>query len=173
MEVNTNKITSQLNALILTALMFFACLPLFAQKADSTRISFKPKYRTMSGLPQFKVNVQTYRPNLGKFYPTISSLPSIPSKLAEPGNRIITVLKIYPNPVVEQLNISFRLEKEAILSIKITDLLGNEIVTLTNEKAAYGEQTKTFNMPTKLTSGIYFLRIVAGGEPIIKRISVL
>lgn len=173
MRVNTNKLALQWHTAILTAMLFFACTPLFAQKPDSTKVSYKPKYRSMSGLPQFKANVQTYRPNLYKFYPTISSLPSIPSKLAEHNDRMLTVLKIYPNPVLEQLNISFRLEKEANLSIKITDLLGNEIVTLANEKAAYGEQTKTFNMPSKLTSGIYFLRIVAGGEPIIKRISVL
>ena len=31
----------------------------------------------------------------------------------------------------------------------------------------------TYTIPNKLNTGIYFLKIVAGGEPIVKRISVL
>lgn len=158
---------------LITAMLVFACLPIFAQKTDSSRISYKPKARTLIGLPQIKANIQTYRPNLYNYYPSGNNTANAVIKPKEKDGKTLTILKIYPNPVVEQLNISFRLEKETNLSIKITDLLGNEIVTLANEKAPFGEQTKTFNMPSRLTSGIYFLRIVAGGEPIIKRISVL
>ncbi len=152
---------------LLTAMLVFVCFPSFAQKIDSTRISLKPKVKAISSVPQIKANIQTYRPNLYNYYPSATAKPK------DKSGKNITILKIYPIPVVEQLNISLRLEKEVNLSIKITDLLGNEIVTLINEKLPYGEQTKTFNMPAKLNSGIYFLKIVAGGELIIKRISVL
>ncbi len=87
--------------------------------------------------------------------------------------KILTVLKVYPNPVIEQINISLRLERNAVMSIKIIDLLGNEVITLLNEKTSAGEHTKTYLIPDKLNAGIYFLRIVAGGEPVVKRISVL
>jgi len=53
------------------------------------------------------------------------------------------------------------------------DLLGNEVVTLSNERLSSGEQTKTFTIPNRLNSGIYFLRIVTGSETVVKRISVL
>ena len=87
--------------------------------------------------------------------------------------KILTVLKLYPNPVSEKLNINLRLERETNLSVKITDPLGNEIITLMNEKAPAGEQTRTFTLPNKLNTGIYLVRIVAGGDPKVMKISVL
>ena len=148
-----------------------ACHAGFAQKIDSSKISFKPKVKAVNNIPQIKANIEPYRPSRYNYYPAVSSATL--SKSKEKSGKTLTILKIYPIPVVDQLNISLRLEKEVNLSIKITDLLGNEIVTLINEKTPYGEQTKTFIIPAKLISGIYFLRIVAGGEPVIKRISVL
>ncbi|MNR16687.1 hypothetical protein D3C85_1333060 [compost metagenome] len=53
------------------------------------------------------------------------------------------------------------------------DLLGNEVVTLSNERISSGEQTKSYTIPNRLNSGIYFLKIVSGSETIVKRISVL
>lgn len=155
----------------LTVMLVFVCTAIFAQKIDTTRISLKPKAKVVSRVPQIKANIQPYKPNTYNYYPATSAATSSASD--KKSEKTLTILKIYPNPVVEQLNINLRLEREANLSIKITDLLGNEIVTLVNEKAPHGEQTRTFNMPSKINAGIYFLRIVAGGEPIIKRISVL
>lgn len=151
----------------LTTLLVLICATTFAQKIDSGKISLKPKARAVSRIPVIKGTVPTYRPN----YSSLTNNNDYGSK--EKTGRMLTILKIYPNPVVEQLNINLRIEKETNLSIKITDLLGNDIVTLANEKIQHGEHTKTYNMPAKLNAGIYFLRIVAGGEPVIKRISVL
>lgn len=137
----------------------------FSQKLDSNRITLRPKAKPVSKVPQIKATIQPYKVgNLGYHPANIG--------IAKSG-KILNVLKIYPNPVSEQLNISLRLDKEANLSIKITDLLGNDIISLANERTAAGEYTKTYIIPDKLTSGIYFLRILAGGEPVIKRISVL
>ena len=53
------------------------------------------------------------------------------------------------------------------------DVLGNEILTLLSEHISAGEQTNSFNIASKLSSGFYFVRIVAGSESVIKRISIL
>ncbi len=172
MGVYTKKRVIKWQRVLSTLMLIFACVSVFAQKIDSTRVSFKTKTKAFNNVPQIKGNVPTYRPNIYNYYPSVSAYSPF-AKGKDKTGKTFTILKIYPNPVVEQLNISLHLEKEANLSIKITDLLGNEIVTLANERAPSGEQTKTFSMPAKLSSGIYFLRIVAGGEPIIKRISVL
>ena len=171
MKKNLLNITLKWRLAILTVLSVLVGHVTFAQKIDSSRISLRPKIRVINNIPQIKANLDPYRPSFYNYYPVVSS--ALAPKSKEKNGKTLTILKIYPIPVVEQLNISLRLEKEVNLSIKITDLLGNEIVTLINEKTPYGEQTKTFNMPAKLTSGIYFLKIVAGGEPVIKRISVL
>lgn len=142
----------------------------FAQKIDTSRISIKPKPRVVNKVPQIKANITPYKPNTYSYTTANTSINS--NSLIKTG-KILTVLKIYPNPVSDQINISLRLDRETTLSIKITDVLGNDIVVLANERAAAGEQTKTYTIPDKLSPGIYFLRIVAGGEPVAKRISVL
>jgi len=166
MKINGVKIALKGNLAYITVMLLLICPTVFAQKADTSRIWLKPKAKTTSKVPVIKGSVQTYKPNVYSYLPSETTNK-------EKSGKTLTILKIYPNPVVEQLNINLRLEKETNLSIKITDLLGNEIVTLANERVAYGEHTKTYNIPSKLHAGIYFLRVVAAGEPVIKRISVL
>lgn len=143
----------------------------FAQKIDTGKISIKPKPKVVSRIPQIKGNIQPYKPNTNMGYnPTGNTVSNTTlTKLT----KILTVLKVYPNPVNEQINISLRLDRETTLFVKITDLLGNDVVTLANERTPGGEQTKTYTIPNKLNAGIYFLKIVAGGEQKVMRISVL
>jgi hypothetical protein len=53
------------------------------------------------------------------------------------------------------------------------DVLGNEVAVLMSQKLDAGNQNNRFFIETKLNSGFYFVRIVAGSDSIIKRISVL
>jgi len=145
----------------------------FAQKIDTSKISVKPKPKVVSRIPQIKGNITPYKPNtsMGGYNPTsntVSSTTTLPK-----SNKILTVLKVYPNPVNEQINISLRLDRETTLLVKITDLLSNDVVILANERTPGGEQTKTYIIPNKLNAGIYFLKIVAGGEQKVLKISVL
>lgn len=162
-----SKIAFSLSVLCTFCMVALLGSAAFAQKIDTTRITLKPKAKTVSRVPQIKANIQPYKPSFN-----ISSTAPSNGTTVKSG-KILTVLKIYPNPVNEQLNISLRLDRETMLSIKITDLLGNDVVVLANERTPAGEQTKTYSIPSKLNAGIYFLRIVAGGEPVVKRISVL
>jgi hypothetical protein len=82
-------------------------------------------------------------------------------------------VKIYPNPVSDQLNLSYSLKKQSLVTIKIMDVLGNEVAVLMSQKLDAGNQNNRFFIETKLNSGFYFVRIVAGSDSIIKRISVL
>jgi hypothetical protein len=102
----------------------------------------------------------------------ISNTKTIPQNPVKP-EKILTVLKVYPNPVDDQINLILRIDRESNLSVKVMDLLGNEVVTLSNERIQPGEQTKNYIIPNRLNTGIYFLKIVAGTETVVKRISVL
>lgn len=165
-----------------TGLLCFFCMvsflnvaPVLAQKADTSHISIKPRPKIVSRVPVIKGSVQTYKPAIS-FNNNNNNTSSVPVFNAAPSQqsaRILTVLKLYPNPVSTRLNINLKLEREVVLSIKITDLLSNEIITLMNEKTPAGEQTKTFDIPKKLNPGIYFVRIIAGGDPKVLKISVL
>ncbi|SFH17512.1 T9SS type A sorting domain-containing protein [Pedobacter insulae] len=145
----------------------------FAQKTDSSKISIKPKPRVVSRLPVIRGSVQAYKPGNISFNTTSStSTQSVNASNVKSG-KILTILKLYPNPVSEYLNINMRLEKDANLSVKITDLLGNDIISLMNDRGMAGEQTKTFTIPNKLNPGIYFVKVNAGGDLKVLKISVL
>jgi hypothetical protein len=82
-------------------------------------------------------------------------------------------VKIFPNPVSTQINISFYLKKDNKVSIKILDVLGNEVITLLEQKLSQGEQSNSFTISSKIPAGFYFVRIVSGNDAVIKRISVI
>lgn len=152
----------------------------WAQKSDTGANS--SNIRRISKTPQIKANIPSYRPynSATGFIPynkvLSSNLSANGRSSGLTSDKILNVLKIYPNPVnpnFDQINLILRLDREITLTVKIMDLLGNEIVTLSNERAAAGEQTKSYSIPSRLNSGIYFMRISAGSETIVKRISVL
>jgi len=147
-----------------------ASAQVFAQPSDS--ISYTVTKRTLNNTPQIRANIKPYRQTFG-FIPYNTFLSGPVKAATVKQEKILTVVKVYPNPVDDQINITLKLERETILTIKIMDLLGNEVITLSNERYPSGETTKSFNIPNRLNSGIYFLRVVAGGETSVKRISVL
>ena len=88
-------------------------------------------------------------------------------------NKVLNNVKVYPNPVTEQLNLTFLVNKDSNVTIMIMDVLGNEVATLFSERLQAGQQNHSFNIASKLSSGFYFVRLIVGTETVIKRISVL
>jgi hypothetical protein len=67
----------------------------------------------------------------------------------------------YPNPFNPSTTIKYSIPKENFVTIKIYNLLGEEVVTLVNEDKTIGNYEIEFNAAS-LPSGIYFYRIQAG-----------
>ncbi|RYX85567.1 hypothetical protein EON73_02890 [bacterium] len=87
----------------------------FAQKIDTAKISYKPKAKVTSRVPQIKANITPYKPNTVSFGSGSNQTTVTPPAKA---GKILTVLKIYPNPV------------ETFFSITVPDTV--EQVTITN-----------------------------------------
>lgn len=68
----------------------------------------------------------------------------------------------FPNPFNPSTMISFSLKTDADVSLKVFNLLGQEIATLVNRRLTAGIQQVRFNAES-LTSGVYFYRIDAKG----------
>jgi hypothetical protein len=88
-------------------------------------------------------------------------------------DKLLYGVEIYPNPVTDQLNLKYVLTRNSNVNIKIMDVLGNEVLTVFSDRVDLGEQKITYSLNNKLSRGFYFLRIIAGTESVIKRISVL
>jgi hypothetical protein len=67
----------------------------------------------------------------------------------------------YPNPFNPTTNIGFRISDGGFVSLKVYDVLGNEIASLVNEELPSGEYEVEFTS-NDLTSGIYFYQLLAG-----------
>jgi hypothetical protein len=123
-----------------------------------------------------KVNFVPFKPQVDKIFGNTSAVPPKISEIeAKEGdeNKILNNVKVYPNPVSDQLNLTYLVNKDSNVTIMIMDVLGNEVATLYSERVQSGQQNHSFNIASKLVSGFYFVRLVVGTETVVKRISVL
>jgi hypothetical protein len=67
----------------------------------------------------------------------------------------------YPNPFNPNTRISFQLPSPGFVTLKVYDLLGNEVAMLVDEYLPTGTYKVSFDA-SSLSSGIYFYRIQAG-----------
>ncbi len=77
-------------------------------------------------------------------------------------------LQVYPNPFSSEAKISFSLEKDAIVQLKIFNLRGQLLRTMNQPNLPKGEHSLTWNgrddQDRSLASGIYLLRLDLNGE---------
>jgi hypothetical protein len=67
----------------------------------------------------------------------------------------------YHNPYNPTTKIKYQNPKLGFITLKVYDVLGNEISALVNEEKSIGTHTIEFNA-TRLPSGIYFYKLQAG-----------
>jgi photosystem II stability/assembly factor-like uncharacterized protein len=69
----------------------------------------------------------------------------------------------FPNPFNPETRIQFALQKTIFVTLKVHDLLGEEVSTLVNEEKPPGMYDVTWHADGRLASGVYFYKLVAGG----------
>ena len=88
-------------------------------------------------------------------------------------DKLLNNVQVYPNPVIDQINVKYDLSRYSNVTIKVVDVLGNDIKTIFDERLEPGEKVLNYPLNNRLSKGFYFVRIIAGTESVIKRISVL
>ncbi|MDO3625980.1 T9SS type A sorting domain-containing protein [Mucilaginibacter sp. BT774] len=103
--------------------------------------------------------------------PAVTSTAKI--SVIRTDDKLLTDVQVYPNPVTDIINVKYVLSRNALVTVKVMDVLGNDVMTLVSQRIGSGEQSFTYPVSNKLSRGFYFIRVVAGTESVIKRISVL
>ncbi|MDP1677047.1 MAG: T9SS type A sorting domain-containing protein [Bacteroidota bacterium] len=82
------------------------------------------------------------------------------------------LLQNYPNPFNPSTKIDFSILADGLVSLKVYNLLGQEVATIVNQQLNAGKHIATFNA-SNLSSGVYFYKIEAGTFTSIKKMTVL
>ena len=78
----------------------------------------------------------------------------------------------YPNPFNPSTTISYNLAENADVSLKVYDVMGQEVAKLVNEKQSAGTHNVQFDA-SELSSGIYFYKLIAGDFISVKKMSLI
>ncbi|MBK7629455.1 MAG: T9SS type A sorting domain-containing protein [Ignavibacteriales bacterium] len=97
--------------------------------------------------------IQIYNSNFTDIPTSIENQPIVISEFKLDQN--------YPNPFNPSTKISWQSPVSSHQSLKIYDVLGNEVATLVNEYKSAGSYEVDFNA-SSLSSGIYFYRLTVG-----------
>ena len=89
-----------------------------------------------------------------------------------------SLMQNYPNPFNPSTTISWQVAKSSRVSLKIYDILGNEVTTLVNEFQTAGSHAVSFNAEQagarkQIASGIYFSELKIGTETYYKKMVYL
>jgi hypothetical protein len=118
-------------------------------------VSENSVFDTMSVTGGYK-NLFWAKLNFDNIVPVENGLPANTQVANE-----FSLIQNYPNPFNPTTTISFSIPSSAFTSLKIYDVLGNEVATLVNEEKPAGNYKVSFNA-SSLSSGTYFYRIRAG-----------
>ncbi len=91
--------------------------------------------------------------------------PLVPTSVAQTPEtpQVFALYPNYPNPFNPSTTITFSLDKKSEVSLKVFNILGQEVATLVNGTYAAGARSVQFNAG-RLSSGIYFYRLQANGQ---------
>ena len=78
-----------------------------------------------------------------------------------------TLEQNYPNPFNPSTVIRFNLPSESVVTLKILNVIGQEVTTLVNGKMDAGMREVSFNV-NGLASGLYFYSITVNGKTVTK-----
>lgn len=91
-------------------------------------------------------------------------------RIAVPENYSLS--QNYPNPFNPVTQLKYGIPHQGFVSLKVYDMLGNEVRTLVNENKTAGSYSVTFDA-ANLSSGIYFYKLTAGDFSDVKKMTLV
>lgn len=89
--------------------------------------------------------------------------------IMESNNNLL--LKVYPNPFSEKVNIEYELLKNSVISLEIYSALGKKVADITHGKQSPGIHKYIFNTSKYgYGQGVYYLRLIVDNQVITKKI---
>jgi hypothetical protein len=101
-----------------------------------------------------------------------SNQEKLSSDILEIESKKFVLVQNYPNPFNPSTKIEYSIAENSFVSLKVYDILGNEVAELVNEYKSMGEYQIEFNA-AELPSGIYLYTLVSGNYISTKKLILL
>lgn len=88
-------------------------------------------------------------------------------------NEVVNDIQLYPNPVVNELNVRFDLSGSYLLEVKLFDLQGKLANVLFAKNQVAGPFVQTFDLAGKTAPGMYLVKMTLGEKSVFKKIVVM
>lgn len=86
-------------------------------------------------------------------------------------DEIVESFMLFPNPTVDETNVSFGIDRDAQVSVSVLDLVGKEVKHIITGQHASGEYIYNVNT-SDLSSGVYMVRMLVGDRAYTQRLIV-
>lgn len=96
-----------------------------------------------------------------------------PTSVGETVPKVFALQQNYPNPFNPETHIKFSVEKTGRTSLRVFDLVGQEVALLFDEVAEAGKYYDLTFKGTNLTSGVYFYKLESGNNVAMKKLMLL
>jgi len=93
-----------------------------------------------------------------------------PNNTTTPSNFVLE--QNYPNPFNPSTTINYSIPKSAFVTLKVYDVLGNEVKTLVNEQQSVNNYSYTADF-SNLTTGVYYYTLKAGDFTSTKKLMLI
>lgn len=92
--------------------------------------------------------------------------------VSDSPDKVLVQSNFYPNPVEQNLNVSLEFDKPGRLNISIYNVIGKQVVELTNETIAQNSYFQNFFIDFEMPKGMYFVKVTFDEEVVaVKRIN--
>lgn len=86
--------------------------------------------------------------------------------------KVFSLSQNYPNPFNPTTNLRFTISNLQFVTLKVYDVLGQEVASLVNESLSPGNYSVQWDA-TKSPSGVYFARLVSGGARLVTKMALI
>lgn len=81
-------------------------------------------------------------------------------------------MNVYPNPVQQEINIDFTVDKQYMATFKLVDIAGKQLALLGVAELLQGANHFVYQVPAGTTTGLYFLQVEAGNKVFTQKIII-
>ncbi len=89
-----------------------------------------------------------------------------------PVSNDVSTFEVFPNPASDFINVSYTLNSDGIVNIRLINAAGVEVANILKESQAPGQYRNTFSLNNDLASGIYYVSFNSANQSFVNKMVI-